>query len=366
MDIVRNVSVREVYGADLKHVDASNKPFETRMHRHSLPNIYFKGLNLASTQSEQQETKKSIPLIISATSNNISQKKTQQCANKMTNQQQMSEPLEDEYAINGRLEIRVVPQEQSPNPDESIYFDAIAATNTSLNIHNNINNPTHNPERRTQLVKGISSSDDIKDTLYLRDPASTMTIATKSESAICAVVMNQIIDSDSSSNIQKLPNNSSLMHSVISPQNAQSLASIKSHDNEYFGTTTVDANIENMECDIVTNSDIKKDNPENMCSFISHQFPPNHIPFNIAESNIKNIAGDDSSPNPAISLISQSNSVEQSIISVSKKECGVPISNSKIPILNPNVRILKCASWAGGDNLLQPDLQELTPGMYSI
>lgn len=37
-------------------------------------------------------------------------------------------------------------------------------------------------------------------------------------------------------------------------------------------------------------------------------------------------------------------------------------SQSKIPVLNTSARSLKCASWAGNDYPITPDMNDLTPG----
>lgn len=37
-------------------------------------------------------------------------------------------------------------------------------------------------------------------------------------------------------------------------------------------------------------------------------------------------------------------------------------SHSKIPVLNPSARSMKCASWAGNDLPITPDMNDLTPG----
>lgn len=37
-------------------------------------------------------------------------------------------------------------------------------------------------------------------------------------------------------------------------------------------------------------------------------------------------------------------------------------SHSKIPVLNPTARSMKCASWAGNDLPITPDMNDLTPG----
>lgn len=37
-------------------------------------------------------------------------------------------------------------------------------------------------------------------------------------------------------------------------------------------------------------------------------------------------------------------------------------SHSKIPVLNPSARSMKCASWAGNDFPINPDMNDLTPG----
>lgn len=36
--------------------------------------------------------------------------------------------------------------------------------------------------------------------------------------------------------------------------------------------------------------------------------------------------------------------------------------HSKIPVLNPNTRSMKCASWAGNDLPISQDMNDLTPG----
>lgn len=37
-------------------------------------------------------------------------------------------------------------------------------------------------------------------------------------------------------------------------------------------------------------------------------------------------------------------------------------SHSKIPVLNPTARSIKCSSWAGNDYPIAPDMNDLTPG----
>lgn len=77
-------------------------------------------------------------------------------------------------------------------------------------------------------------------------------------------------------------------------------------------------------------------------------------------SNIERGGGGGSVGGGIGTITTATSTIAAATIGNNKKDCT--LSNSKIPILNPNLRISKCASWAGRDCPHATDIQDLTPG----
>lgn len=135
MDINRNVGVRDVCNDD--NGPSSIQPFSKLFQYKSLPNIAFGEYELMSPKIRQTETTFYYRASSSEPNNNyianpciIMEKTVDNC----DAPQSPSDQPEEEHAISGRLEIRVLSKEQmakepSPNPEESIYFDAVLTAN---------------------------------------------------------------------------------------------------------------------------------------------------------------------------------------------------------------------------------------------
>lgn len=123
MDIIRNVGIREpVQQGSSKITDTdinsmAMKLSETKLNRNSLPNILFKDNTAQRIANGNDSVATSKAAAAKADGDAVSQTKN-------------DGDDEEECAISGRLEIRVIQQnlepKNSPNRDESIYFDAVA------------------------------------------------------------------------------------------------------------------------------------------------------------------------------------------------------------------------------------------------
>lgn len=134
MDINRNVGVRDTCNDD--NGPSSIQPFAKLFHYKSLPNIAFGEYECMSPKIRQTETTFYYRASSSEPNNNYI---TNPCIVMDKNDENVeapasSDPPEEEHAISGRLEIRVMSKEKimkepSPNPEESIYFDAVVTAN---------------------------------------------------------------------------------------------------------------------------------------------------------------------------------------------------------------------------------------------
>lgn len=124
MDIIRNVGIREPVAQGSSKITDTDinslamKLADSKVNRNSLPNILFREPQLLANGNEAQSASKA-----AASANQESE------ANALSQAKNDADD-EEECAISGRLEIRVIQQNQeaksSPNREESIYFDAIA------------------------------------------------------------------------------------------------------------------------------------------------------------------------------------------------------------------------------------------------
>lgn len=134
MDINRNVGVRDTCNEE--NGVSSIQPFAKLFIYKSLPNIVFGEYEIMSPKIRQTETTFYYRASSSEPNNNYI---SNPCIVMEKNDDgeappSPSDPPEEEHAISGRLEIRVLSKEKmnkeaSPNPEESIYFDAVVTAN---------------------------------------------------------------------------------------------------------------------------------------------------------------------------------------------------------------------------------------------
>lgn len=136
MDINRNVGVRDTCNDD--NGPSPIQPFAKLFQYKSLPNIAFGEYEIMSPKIRHTDTTFYYRASSSEPNNNyisnpcIVMEKTGENGDAPPSP---SDPPEEEHAISGRLEIRVLSKEQmaqkepSPNPEESIYFDAVVTAN---------------------------------------------------------------------------------------------------------------------------------------------------------------------------------------------------------------------------------------------
>lgn len=138
MDINRNVGVRNVCNDD---APAPSQPFEKLFHYKSLPNIAFGdyGNTLLLNKAKQSDNAFYYRANSSEPNNNYIVNPCIIYPEKAAGTDaQGNDPGDEECAISGRLEIRVLskeqmaaPKEPSPNPEESVYFDAVITNGTT-------------------------------------------------------------------------------------------------------------------------------------------------------------------------------------------------------------------------------------------
>lgn len=148
MDVNRNVGVRDTCNDDNGGISAT-QPFANLFQYKSLPNMMFGEYELISPKIRQAET----TFYYRANSSEPNNNYISNCKKDESNQQQHQQhvepvneeqPVEDEeHAVSGRLEIRLsrerIAKESSPNPEESVYFDAVVtANNGPVNVDENL------------------------------------------------------------------------------------------------------------------------------------------------------------------------------------------------------------------------------------
>jgi hypothetical protein len=126
MDINRNVGVRDVYNDD--NGPSLCQPFAKLFHYRSLPNIAFGEYELTMSPKIRETDTTFYYRASSEPNNNYISNPCIVMEN--NNDNGATEGQDEEHAISGRLEIRVlskdkIAKESSPNPEESVYFDAV-------------------------------------------------------------------------------------------------------------------------------------------------------------------------------------------------------------------------------------------------
>lgn len=356
MDIIRNVGVRETCG------DTSVKSAENLHHRYSLPNITFK--ETEHIKSNRQALVDSKASIISHQAN---ANQSSQLSKTFGRQYTVSEPQEDECAVSGRLEIRVLPQEQSPNPEESIYFDAMTnGGGAVVNIRSDIIETKSSKSKNTSApVVPSRDTVDKKPSIFRTASQTDSQMFNRSQSD---VVVKPLIKAKPTvdqinSKIQEIELSRSLALNDVNKANPNEPVIEKQLSNidPMNKKTHIDTTNKREFPLIYTDDDVPSTEfPRQMplamttdCS-VSSQGPVAGISpdcFGVAAGQRMTMSHSQSSSCGAANVDG----------SLNKKERDGS-SSSRIPILNPNLRISKCASWAGGECPHSPEIQDLTPG----
>lgn len=235
---------------------------------------------------------------------------------------------EIECAISGRLEIRLTakdqiennPKEISPAPEESVYFDAITngGTGKSMEVSSSARNKYHEvkqffednfaplppppPKPKSSLEERMGAIAKI-----IKEPA-----ADDKENVLCDIKDDLLLLTNSDNT--KKPHNINLFPNNIKASNCS----------DKFDKAKT-------ECCEVEGLVLKQ-------AAIIEKGPPADVHEGVNSSQV--------------------------VMMQLKKDLhsGSFSGSSRIPILSSNLRLSKCASWAGGDNAAHPDLNDLTPG----
>lgn len=322
MDIIRNVGVCTLVTLDEKTAKEKAKFY----HRNSLPNLEYKPPPepiIPVRETIPIAHSKSTPAVIVATRDSHI---------RLINSIDIPD---EECAISGRLQIRVVPQpqsvnvkvvceasgigntvgvaEHSPNPEESVYFDAI--TNGTVKLNRQDSNTRMNNTNNQFDVKVYE--DSLKIQKY-------------------KIVNNNEKDHDGEeeSKSDEQGRNKENMEFDLSRGAISKNSAIKPNDtpieNHYDGIKANDINLLKeitKNCIVDTTDDVL------------------HVTNSIPQQRDCEIQN------------------EHQYIGVEMRHKDMH-GNSKIPVLNQNSRISKCASWAGDPTMLQRELSDLAPGLY--
>lgn len=132
MDVNRNVGVRDTCNDDNGGVSAT-QPFANLFQYKSLPNMMFGEYELISPKVRQTETTFYYRANSSEPNNNYISNYKDEGRPQQQPTTTEEPPEEEEHAVSGRLEIRLsrerIAKESSPNPEESVYFDAVVTAN---------------------------------------------------------------------------------------------------------------------------------------------------------------------------------------------------------------------------------------------
>lgn len=356
MDIIRNVGVRETCG------DTSIKSAENLHHRYSLPNINFK--ETEHIKCNRQVLVDSKPPIISHQAN-VNQS---QLSKTFGRQNTVSEPQEDECAVSGRLEIRVLPQEQSPNPDESIYFDAMtngggAVVNIRSDIIETKSSKSKVDEKTMPVVpnretvdkrsSAYRSSSQIEPHMFNRSQSDTVVKPLIKAKPTVDQINSKIQEIELSRSLALIEINKA---NLIEPVIEKPLLNIDQTNNKKTHIDTINKREFPL---IYTDEDVP-----------STEFPPKQMLYTMTTDCSVSSQGP-VAVGDCFGVVGQRMTMSHSQSSscgaanadgsLNKKERDGS-SSSRIPIFNPNLRISKCASWAGGECPHSPEIQDLTPG----
>lgn len=349
MDIVRNVGIREPiqHGASkITDTDCNTlamKMTDTKLLRRSLPNLAMKPLEREAHKSND--------------------KSDGRVAESPTAQQKANADADDEEecAISGRLEIRVIQHstgehKSSPNREESEYFDAVgvgggAGGGDDTKVSRRLASKAYGADRsapadsndngdETAFNSTTTARDDIltsvQKTVHLRrsdsNPAS-------SDAHIRYLSITENVDKsanvmDDNGGPARQLSNASDASATAAKKKGGAAASLARHP----PAMGADGAAPQSSATTAINKPTA-DQPDALPT------SPTESQSNSNPNLSPNQANDRKDTNNSISTINNSSH-----------------NNSKIPVLNPNARTAKCASWAGNELPLTTNLNELTPG----
>lgn len=375
MDIIRNVGVREQYNNDASL-------HNIKSHSSSLPNLTFTSVNsvmyqnpikkqleepvVVALQPQPQQPPVNVVgtvyeqkiIATTATSNHLKPKIDGHGHGIEDNNDNNDDEINDgeECAISGKLEIRVISQQEqqnSPNPDESIYFDAI--TNGSGAAVGN---------KQQQLIKQQQQHlknghhDSITTTINNKTQPIINDMI-KSKGAISKVVTNNLsslndVDIINDSLDKKNDLNQSKDNKLIIDKNL-----IKEEKNDGQQMTFIKSQ---SQFPVIQKKDINQTEklfpPTTTTTTIPNKFNGDTTAAQKNNTNTNSKTDITNSPISAPPL--------NDVINFRKDmtSSAVNNSNSKIPVFNQNLRISKCASWAGVDSSHNLEISDLTPGEF--
>lgn len=142
MDVNRNVGVRDTCNDD--NGPSQCQPFAKLFQYRSLPNIAFGEYDLKMSPKIRETDTTFYYRASSEPNNNYISNSCIVVDEKNESNVQASDAQEEEHAISGRLEIRVlskdkISKETSPNPEESVYFDAVVTNGPQQQQQTNSN-----------------------------------------------------------------------------------------------------------------------------------------------------------------------------------------------------------------------------------
>lgn len=312
MDINRNVGVRDVCLDD--NGPSPSQPFAKLFQYKSLPNIAFGDYEIMSPKIRQTDTTFYYRASSSEPNNNyisnpciVMEKTLNNCEAPV-----VVEPPEEECAVSGRLEIRVMSKEQmalkepSPNPEESIYFDAVVTNNGPTTIDEEQSKPIDEKKENVQYEEEF---------IWLKKEPQEKKYDIKVYEDSLKIQKYKIVTVD------------------------------KSDDDMLDGPDDKNANSKEKICEVPEIiRDIIEENPDDEIKIVeegAHALMPCRQPDDIESTTDNRI------------------DVER------MRDCSSS-SNSKIPVFNPgnSSRMLsQRSSWAGIED---PDISDLTPGMYKV
>lgn len=408
MDIIRNVGIREKVGAtktkdprtliNNKTKTASNP----QLHRNSLPNLVPKESRPIRPTAETTSTAKLIqPSSVKVYQDIVHHNRNAGVVKAGSKKKEVNKAVSlcaadveddgEECAVSGRLEIRVIQQQQqqknSPNPEESIYFDAVA--NANSNITSTENAPNGNDDQTVPkntvhknhcecatekasngttataidtTIDGVPQTDETalqnfrKYFLATSNDTTTGRIApTASNDSNCSKSLN--IDNNGGAGDDNAPDTTFVSAVTTLPIHSHGI------DDDGAGVATSNATC-NANNDPLSNNDNNKENP------VVSSLYPNHSALDQKKLTATALVTTKPPPTPVVAL-NQSDGTCSSNASTTttnqmnnRKDINSSTSCSKIPIFNPtNIRMMKCASWAGSDLPLTPaEMNNLTPG----
>ncbi|XP_055857732.1 tau-tubulin kinase homolog Asator isoform X2 [Episyrphus balteatus] len=253
---------------------------------------------------------------------------------------------DDGCAVSGRLEIRVIPQE-SPNPDESVYYDALAAT-TGVTVNNSIFTQQQHPISTANLSKTPLAQ---QPQAILKSNNSQRSIANSSKN-INSSSLAHVIGSGSCSDSAAPPATDALKlkkYNIIQ-------APCCSDKNDTTTDSTVDDGEGHEggggggEADDLIKTALQLKGKKSRISSSSFIDDSTQIgtPATINSAHTTTTTITETTTTASTGTKGDASSSVAAPVPL-PANCCIGLGASKIPILNPNLRLSKCASWAGCD-----------------